>query len=1510
MKKLISLILCAIMTLSAFPVISVSADDTRTVYKSSEYFSTTSGDGTWDNGIWSANVIDTTAGTYTVMTGVGSGKWTGEKGTYVDADEIAPACGNNVVEGDLHIGATKTFTAPKDGYVKISYAESIHDAMTGGVFKYAWNQGFKYRVTQQSGTEMTTIFPKTGNYLENNVNQHPSMIEANTITNTIAVNQGDKIHFEILRNKAYESWQGVFCDPVVEYLADNTPTERMVYQSSVNFSTTSGDGTWDGGIWTAQLLNPETDEYVTLTKSDAERESIGKDMEAVEAYIHSKDAENIGNNQAVGAYRISVANNGTWSDEATRFWYATKTFTAPRDGRISISCGDNRLESNDGGKPMVRIRRKTADGRTISLMDETSLEWSGYNKAHTAKHLDIKQGETIHFEAVRTKESGKSTYSHVYWDPIVTYIKEDDTLFIPKDDGRLVYTSAENFSTSTFDGKWDNGIWSAQIVNPVTDEYINIIDTEYNRFNFPEDNADDNSAYVYLSANNMSVGAYRLTPPTNNEKWADRATMHWYTSKTFTAPRAGQVTLTCGEDKITTADGSAPKMRIRKEGRDGSFTTLLNETSISNSATNYAHDAISTSVLPGDRLHFEVVRTRETGNHHPNIYWNPVVTYADNSGAVTAVDYAQYPTPIPMYFNGVRSGLKNAPYKENGVWMVPFKECMSILGVDVAYTDGEYKGSIGGIEISVKPDSNREIFDLVDVELENMSVGIADDVMVQLDFLSKIYGAAVTADDDEIRITLEVQDAWADELTPAYVDECLAGLTGTDLLGANGIYDLYVHPPNMKKEEKTLTNDKFSRVLQIESRARTNMVWDSQSGITVNSAIANKDVLVVSFWARTISSAYYNKKGSFDVVHQRSDGISGGLCGSHIEVGNDWQRFIIVYKNMKDDIESGKSSIGFQMGYAVQTVQIADFKFLNYGKQVDETKLNCDSKRYITDNGSIYATKVTDYYGREDNALWRDEALKRIEKHRVRDINVKVVDESGNPIEGARVRADMTKSEFNWGLQTNYTEMHNDNGEWVSGFYDRIKDHFNMLSEGGFFKYGGYDRDKAATTIKYAYDNDMRSRSHCYMWDALGFLKPEARPDEWITDESTEEEMIELYTRHASRILYNFGEHIDEIDVLNEPLANHYFQTKYGREFVAEVFKRVELMSPNSIHYINEGWLDGLESEWHHVHIFKDEILKEYQELGMNIDAIGFEGHYTAPTYPQMAYDQITYVTDGIDYAGITEYDFGAGDLLKNDQVEKEKYDIEGDFLRDMIIMAYSHPKMIGFNVWTLWRWSNAVFYDIYWNEMPAVQYWRELVEDEWNTHTGGGTDAGGELKMRGHRGDYEITVDIGGLSAKTTLVVSDTGENTVTAVLKNGEIVFESSELVELREVTRSYPIRALYDDDVSAELYKSIYATPQETLIVADNAVSGKPEVKLTSLCDDDQTGTVIYAIYEDGRLIGAYSEENVTVPSNDEIYIEFDNVNISVDENSGITQRVFMVDDKLNPKLSKNYKVTLKK
>ena len=60
-------------------------------------------------------------------------------------------------------------------------------------------------------------------------------------------------------------------------------------------------------------------------------------------------------------------------------------------------------------------------------------------------------------------------------------------------------------------------------------------------------------------------------------------------------------------------------------------------------------------------------------------------------------------------------------------------------------------------------------------------------------------------------------------------------------------------------------------------------------------------------------------------------------------------------------------------------------------------------------------SSIDNYYGEENGALWREEALKRIEKNKKKELTVNVVDANGKKIDNATVNVSMTKNNFLFG---------------------------------------------------------------------------------------------------------------------------------------------------------------------------------------------------------------------------------------------------------------------------------------------------------------------------------------------------------------------------------------------------------------------------------------------------------------------------------------------------------------
>jgi hypothetical protein len=106
-------------------------------------------------------------------------------------------------------------------------------------------------------------------------------------------------------------------------------------------------------------------------------------------------------------------------------------------------------------------------------------------------------------------------------------------------------------------------------------------------------------------------------------------------------------------------------------------------------------------------------------------------------------------------------------------------------------------------------------------------------------------------------------------------------------------------------------------------------------------------------------------------------------------------------------------------------------------------------------------------------------------------------------------------------------------------------------------------------------------------------------------------------------------------------------------------------------------------------------------------------------------------------------------ELTEFDVITNGDEELQADWLRDTLIMAYSHPAYSAMMLWVFWEgagWKpETALWRTDWSEKPNAKVWRELVCKLWRTNASGQTDADGIFSARGHRGLYEVTIEISG---------------------------------------------------------------------------------------------------------------------------------------------------------------------
>lgn len=778
---------------------------------------------------------------------------------------------------------------------------------------------------------------------------------------------------------------------------------------------------------------------------------------------------------------------------------------------------------------------------------------------------------------------------------------------------------------------------------------------------------------------------------------------------------------------------------------------------------------------------------------------------------------------IKVVINGAQVKLDTSAQIQNGTVMLPVRELLERVGVMAVMGEYDrratmkqgYIATVNDVEMIVPPNSDEAYYDQIWFELDTPTVAVENDVLVPLDFIQKLYGVEARQDNNTVRISAKIVNTKsALDMSKGELQALIESLPAGEVVAEpEDLLESKVYTGLgsgfMEKNIIEISDGLgFTQAVEGVNLTEPGETYAAQLLIPTISGIEVGDFLVMSFYARKIDTV--DESGMGKMMTQMEETESGAyrkiLTTDVIELNEKWEKYYFpVISQYK--CSPGAARITFRIGYKPQTLQFADLNVINYGNAVDAGDV--DTK-----------ASTSTYYGRQEGALWREEALKRIEKYRVRDINVRVVDQNGSPVPGAKVNANMTRSEFLWGTisQSSYGNKTGIRQDEITTKY------FNAYTSENAMKPSAYGNGSVAVDhANFTIQNNLYYHGHTLLWDGLYRFPADLKE---AAPSMNEQQLREYFYRYASEVMSYFSDSLVQMDVLNEPRANKYLRDRFGVDFIADFFRLSKFLrdeySPDMKLYLNETGINGSDSTTPSVYKL-DELIRELQAEGAVIDGIGHQVHTNPTIYPQALYNHMDYSSELVDEITVTEYDA----VLAGGTADEQTLELEGDYLRDMIITAYSHPKMAGFIMWGFhdsqhWR-GNSPMLTRQFTEKKAVQYWRQYVMDEWKTNADSVTDESGVAAMRGHRGEYEITVKIGGKTAKATLKVTDKGENTVTATVGASGIELASSDPVVKKEI----PLKSYLELDYNREKYRTAYMKYLENCItdVATNDGESKP-------------------------------------------------------------------------------------
>lgn len=534
----------------------------------------------------------------------------------------------------------------------------------------------------------------------------------------------------------------------------------------------------------------------------------------------------------------------------------------------------------------------------------------------------------------------------------------------------------------------------------------------------------------------------------------------------------------------------------------------------------------------------------------------------------------------------------------------------------------------------------------------------------------------------------------------------------------------------------------FSNAVSVMTNKRPKKQHSVQLN-TLNTLTFNpEDNGVLTFYARATSLPEGKSEAMMRVLYERNSPPWKKSVYKIVKMGKAWKKYSFPFIVAREfgDLHKGKylpgeMKLGFNLGFDPQTVEIADVRVMRLV-----------GKFSLYDFGENTRT----YPGRELNAKWRVDAMKRIENIRKGNLELAVLSADGKPVKDAKVSYKLKKHKFYFGTCVNsYYFKRYEGTEDGDKYRENIKKLFNMAVLEAGMKWPEWEehKERVLYTTDWLTGNGLALRGHCLFWPSWRRLPKdfrEKKDDKSYLRKRCDEHIKDMVSAYKGKVV--------QYDVVNEVESNNDLLKILGDDIMVDWWNKTHNLDPSVGLYINDYGIMTDDRE------HQDKYEKRIQSLvdkGAKISGIGMQSHfYSDFPSPQRVLEILERFGKFNLPIMITEYDHYIFD---------EK--CQGDYMRDFLIAIFSHPRVEGFMMWGFWdgkHWrKNAPIFHKDWTLKESGKAYIDLVFNKWATRGRAVTNAKGNTQFTGFYGDYEVTVESGGKSKKFTVPFNKTGEKT-----------------------------------------------------------------------------------------------------------------------------------------------------
>jgi len=554
--------------------------------------------------------------------------------------------------------------------------------------------------------------------------------------------------------------------------------------------------------------------------------------------------------------------------------------------------------------------------------------------------------------------------------------------------------------------------------------------------------------------------------------------------------------------------------------------------------------------------------------------------------------------------------------------------------------------------------------------------------------------------------------------------------------------------------EVSVSDQDFTKALRATTPANVTNTWDAQIKFASAAGIETNDIVLVAFYARTISSQEETGEGGLKVCIEYNSSPYDKQLYYHITIGHEWKEYYASVK-CNSTLAAGSINYAFHLGYPSQTIEVADIRFLNYKNSL------------LIDDLPI--TEIT-YIGQAPDASWRAPAEERINQIRKGQADITVYDEQGVALKDASISIEMVKHQFGFGTAIAASTF-NDNAT----YRNKVFELFNEVVFENDLKWPQFDPSPSNYKLYNAFDtleaHNIGIRGHNIIWPSFRYCPSylQELSDDTVALRNSIDRRIDNVTGFTKGRLLDW-------DVINEPYSEQEIQNILGDPVMADWFRRVRRKDRGVKLYINDysilsaGGLNKIHQDYYY------DVIQYIDDLGGGIEGIGMQGHFSAEltSIPRVYEILERFSALGKDIK-ITEHD-----------IDLTQRNVQADYTRDFMTILFSHSSVKSLLVWGFWagrHWKpDGAFFNTDWTIRPHGEVWQDMIYNQWWTpsiDTVSGED--GRVSVEGFLGTYKYTVVSGDSERSGTFTIDNSYQNGLpnTVVISLDESIPEEVEII-----------------------------------------------------------------------------------------------------------------------------------